>query len=404
MASMERTKGGYDYEFVIPPPKSLECSVCLLTLRDPHVISCCGNEFCQVCIERVKRDGKPCPLCNEQDFTTMLHKKLVREVNALVIRCPQKELGCEWEGELGQLQGHLSPGAGVSSSEGCAYIVVPCAYQCGAQLQRRLLREHEMGSCPKQPVGTQIAEIMHKMEDIVAENKLLRQELSVIKDAHKKEIENLKHSHENDQHKAKEEIDKLRGQINEMKLTYQKKKDSQRMQADVQRRLVALEKECASLRTHTVPLPLPPFYALMENVDHYLEGENVYNSGPFYSHPGGYKMNIVACASHYVQSRATRLSVGVDILRGEFDDQLKWPFNGEVTIQAYNRTQRRWSAELIVVLNERACGLDVVKKRIDSLSYADHTEEFLRCSKLEADYHHGIFIIRFRVTNVKILN
>ena len=105
-------KGGYDYEFVSPPPKSLECSVCLLTLRDPHVISCCGNEFCQACIERVKRDGKPCPLCNEQNFTTLLHKKLVREVNALVIHCPQKELGCEWEGELGQVQRHLNPGAG----------------------------------------------------------------------------------------------------------------------------------------------------------------------------------------------------------------------------------------------------------------------------------------------------
>ena len=95
------TKGGYGYDFVSPPPKSLECPICLLTMRDPHVISCCGNEFCQVCIDRVKRDGKPCPLCNEQNFSTMLHKKLVREVNALVVRCPQKVLGCEWEGARG---------------------------------------------------------------------------------------------------------------------------------------------------------------------------------------------------------------------------------------------------------------------------------------------------------------
>ena len=29
MASMEPSKGGYDYEFVTPPPKSLECSICL---------------------------------------------------------------------------------------------------------------------------------------------------------------------------------------------------------------------------------------------------------------------------------------------------------------------------------------------------------------------------------------
>ena len=72
-------KGGYDYEFVAPPGKSLECPVCLLTLRDPHMISCCGNEFCQRCIGRVQQDGKPCPVCNELDFTTMLNKKLVRE-------------------------------------------------------------------------------------------------------------------------------------------------------------------------------------------------------------------------------------------------------------------------------------------------------------------------------------
>ena len=50
-------------------------------------------------------------LCNEQNFTTMLQKKVICEVNALEIRCPQKELGCEWEGEIGQLQRHLYPEA-----------------------------------------------------------------------------------------------------------------------------------------------------------------------------------------------------------------------------------------------------------------------------------------------------
>ena len=113
MAAGSTGKGGYDYEFVASPNKSLECPVCLLTLREPHMISCCGNEFCQLCIDRVQRDGKPCPLCNEPKFTTMLNKKLVREVNALVVRCPQKELGCDWEGELRKVESHLNQGAGV---------------------------------------------------------------------------------------------------------------------------------------------------------------------------------------------------------------------------------------------------------------------------------------------------
>ena len=82
-----------------------------------------------------------------------------------------------------------------------------------------------MGNCPKRPVGIQIAEIVQKMEGIAAENKLLRQELCVIKEAHKKEIDDLKRSHDNDQHKMKEEISKLRGQTDEMKQTHRKKND-----------------------------------------------------------------------------------------------------------------------------------------------------------------------------------
>ena len=148
------------------------------------------------------------------------------------------------------------------------------------------------------------------------------------------------------------------------------------MQADVERKLVAIKEECASLHMHTVPLPLPPFYVLMRNVNY----SQVYSSEPFYSHPGGYKRNIVVCA------RRLYLSVDMTILRGEFDDQLKWPFDGEVTVQAYNRTQRRWSAELTVSLNRRVCGLDVVRQRVDSLSYECQPREFLPYSMLESDY------------------
>ena len=137
----------------------------------------------------------------------------------------------------------------------------------------------------------------------------------------------------------------------------------------------------------------------MKNVDYYLENGYHYASDPFYSHPGGYKMNIVA----YPNSSSTHLSVGITILRGEVDDQLKWPFNGEVIIQAYNRTEERWSTELSVVLNRRVSQLDV-RKRVDSHSYACYAKIFLSHSELESDYAQDINIIRFRVTNVRIFN
>ena len=42
--------GGYDCEFVDSPPEAWECPVCLSTLRDPHLLSCCGVKICQSCI------------------------------------------------------------------------------------------------------------------------------------------------------------------------------------------------------------------------------------------------------------------------------------------------------------------------------------------------------------------
>ncbi len=45
--------GGYDSEFVDSPPDSWECPVCLSTLRDPHLLSCCGVKICQSCITGV---------------------------------------------------------------------------------------------------------------------------------------------------------------------------------------------------------------------------------------------------------------------------------------------------------------------------------------------------------------
>ena len=41
--------GGYDDDcFVDLAPESLHCPVCLLVLREPHLISCCGAHLCQV--------------------------------------------------------------------------------------------------------------------------------------------------------------------------------------------------------------------------------------------------------------------------------------------------------------------------------------------------------------------
>ena len=308
-------------------------SACLLTLRDPHVISCCGNEFCQACIERVKRDGKPCPLCNEQNFTTMLHKKLVREVNALVIHCPQKELGCEWEGELGQLQQHLNPGAGVSSTQGCEFLMVKCAYHCGAQLQRRLIQEHEMDTCLKRPIEMQVANLMKKFEAVVIENQMLKQKLDETNKMHQQsldgviqELGDLKQAHRQQREElrqAKEANENLQRVL---------KAEQKQIEADIndiqRRKITTLEEKYTSIQTtmmkqreelqmHTTPLPVPPFYFSLSNFKHYQNNELDFFSKP---HPGGYKLMVLIEPNGYGDTKGAYMGLFVSIVRGEFDD------------------------------------------------------------------------------------
>ena len=372
------TKGGYGYDFVSPPPKSLECPICLLTLRDPHVISCCGNEFCQVCIDRVKRDGKRCPLCNEQKFSTMLHKKLVREVNALVVRCPQKELGCEWEGELSQVQNHLYPRAddpelGLRSTVkpmGCHYVTVACTYKCGAELQRGLLAKHERDACLKRPIEMQVASLTHKYENILVSNQLLRKELDEVKRSHESEIKQMQLQHQQELEDVKKKYCDILEHSKSLEQEMMKAIDiviqnvqqeeglKEKVKADsceVRKEMEKLvQQKSQSLSLHTMPLPVPPFYFTLNNIEHYMENNFCWYSDPFYSHPGGYKMTIAVYPNGRSTGLETHLSIFVNIIRGEFDDRLEWPCNLEVSIEAWKQRTYQWTNRQRISVSPRS--------------------------------------------------
>ena len=173
--------GGYDLNFVKPSPKHLECPVCLLVLKEPHVISCCGNHFCRVCIQRVLLTKKPCPLCQDPDFNIMLHKGVMREVNALGVWCPQKKAGCSWEGELGKVEEHINPKS-TKDGKACGYVNVDCRYHCGRVLQRRFIGKHEEEDCQSRPIEVQISSGLKRIKGVISDNQNLQQEVAELKE------------------------------------------------------------------------------------------------------------------------------------------------------------------------------------------------------------------------------
>lgn len=110
VAGQKVTFGGYDCKFVEPPPSvfQTDCPICHLILRDPYQATCCGTNFCNSCSLRIQADSNPCPSCRECNFEAFEDKRLKRSLNQLHVLCTHSRYGCEWRGELGELENHLN--------------------------------------------------------------------------------------------------------------------------------------------------------------------------------------------------------------------------------------------------------------------------------------------------------
>ena len=134
-----------EHNFVEKPSEEFFCPVTLDVLIEPFLTLCCGNHLSKEAANQLQREQKPCPLCKEQ-LQAVPDKFFSRKVKELKVRCPKNKAGCEWVGELGALDQHLSD----DSLEGeCQYIEIACPNLCGGRVQRRDLEGHRGNHCPK---------------------------------------------------------------------------------------------------------------------------------------------------------------------------------------------------------------------------------------------------------------
>ena len=143
------------------------CNICLKMLRNAQLTVCCGQHYCHTCLEqwlssKLQRAAKTCPHCREEDFQSFPNKAMMREINEFGIHCIHKSKGCEWVGELGDLNDHLE------SDKGCGYVTVKCTYhgyisrlawtgvrlelqsertECNAAMERHNVMKHQENEC-----------------------------------------------------------------------------------------------------------------------------------------------------------------------------------------------------------------------------------------------------------------
>ena len=155
MASPQQS--GYQCQFV-DSVEDYECPLCLHVTREPVLTSCCGQHFCQVCVSKILIDNKPCPYCKSTGFSIFFDKKQKRRVLALKVHCDKRAEGCQWVGNLGELENHLG--------ENCRFIEVNCPNKCRLAILRQLLAEHQANDCPNRPHSCQYCQLKATYKEI----------------------------------------------------------------------------------------------------------------------------------------------------------------------------------------------------------------------------------------------
>ena len=104
--------------------------------------------------------------------------------------------------------------------------------------------------------------------------------------------------------------------------------------------------------TATVVTPshvfVPPSTFIMTNFSHHKDSGKGWYSPPFYSHIGGYKMCLMVDANGRGDGVGTHVSAANYLMRGEYDDDLLWPFRGEITFQLINRRADKGHVECTI--------------------------------------------------------
>lgn len=370
-ASFSIQSGGYDYDFVEEPSKELQCSICLSVLRDPHLTSCCGNHFCKLCVENIKKEENPCPLCQEKVFSTMLNKSIARKVRELTIRCPNQDDGCQWVGQLKDVEAHLDA---IGENEDCCNFVVVECDQCNEPFARITLANHKTESCLFRPFVCEYCGFKDTWKSITVEHWPICGEYPVpcpnecgndsLKrkdvESHVKtecplqlvpcefafagcKIELPRKAIEDHMMTSLMKHVSMLGGVLQQTLTEKDKKitDLKGKLSDqaneFQARIKELEKRMTELKDRDGYQPMkvercPPVDFYMKELQTLKTAESQWLSDPFYTHPGGYKMCLSVFANGIGKGKGNYISVFANIMRGEYDDHLNWPFQGIVRV------------------------------------------------------------------------
>ena len=366
--------------------KDYECPICFNMLKNPFLTACCGNHFCEVCIEAIKTTTNKCPVCKVKPIKGIVDKKLQRRMNELEVCCSQKNHGCSWVGRLDELTKHLA----ADNAGGCEYALIPCSLSCGSQLFRHKLNEHVSNACRLRPYACnfcsysstyeEIAKHLHKCPEypllcpnacikekfkrgdlekhlLTCPNKLVLCSFSEVGCTESMKRCDLQQHMEsswlqhqlmmcNEFKQLKKQNEMLKKDNEELR-TAQKTADywinGYKLMAKGVMKTHWREYLCSLAVVSTnIPEPVCPVIFKWTNYEALKrkakdEKSTFCYTRPFYTHSAGYRMQLRVYPNGLDDGKYTHLSIYCHLVPGRNDDSLKWPFKGTIAVSILNQ-------------------------------------------------------------------
>ena len=344
------------YNFITEPPKSRFCPICFDLLTEPYLSDCGHHVCCQCCTKLLSEGKKECPECREPDAlsSARLNKFLQREINDLKVRCQHHREGCEWTGEVRDLQSHLDP-----DKRKCDYILLPCSFGCGERIRSGAMRDHLKSHCTKRQISCEYCSYFSSYDIVTKKHLRVCLQVSLLC-PNRCSVTELKRE------QLQAHIDECPLQVVScpftsagctVKLPRNKMEKHEATAVCEHLRLVMklhLNQE-TSIPPAAATTPFlynqAPTEIIISDYCEKKEANEEWYSSPFYTHNRGYKFRLKVHPNGHGTGSGSHLSVYAQIMRGEYDNELEWPFEGRITIELLNWREDKNHHSLMIHFN-----------------------------------------------------
>lgn len=112
-------------------------------------------------------EATPCPHCDAVSYNGFRNNELQKELQNVEVHCSHQREGCAWTGKLKKLDRHLRPADGRSATASCQFVEVSCP-ACSQPVKLKSLQTHRAESCLQRPYECQhCGEHRSTFEDVV---------------------------------------------------------------------------------------------------------------------------------------------------------------------------------------------------------------------------------------------